>query len=109
MSSIAGQRWPTAAPAGQTAVVWKAEPDRIGVDMYDVVNQQVVSHHFDLDDSRQARVFRSRHRYIWPAELDLMARLAGFALESRHADWAGSPFTADSPSHVSVYRLPDRS
>lgn len=26
-------------------------------------------------------------------------------LESRHADWRGSPFTAESPAHVSVYRL----
>ena len=53
-----------------------------------------------------ARLFRSPHRYIWPAELDLMAQLAGFELESRHADWAGAEFTAESPSHVSVYRLP---
>ena len=44
------------------------------------------------------------HRYIWPAELDLMAQLAGFELESRHADWTGAEFTAESRSHVSVYR-----
>ena len=54
---------------------------------------------------REARLGRSPHRYIWPSELDLMARLAGFELESRHADWQGAEFTADSPSHVSVYRL----
>ena len=53
----------------------------------------------------RARIGRSPHRYIWPAELDLMAQLAGFELESRHADWSAAPFTADSPSHVSVYRL----
>jgi hypothetical protein len=51
-------------------------------------------------------VFRSPHRYAWPAELDLMGRLAGFSLESRHADWAGGEFTAASRSHVSVYRRP---
>jgi hypothetical protein len=50
-------------------------------------------------------VFRSPHRYIWPSELDLMARLAGFRLESRWADWTRSAFTAESTSHVSVYRL----
>ncbi len=50
-------------------------------------------------------MFRSPHRYVWPAELDLMAQLAGFDLEGRHADWAGAEFTADSRSHVSVYRL----
>lgn len=55
---------------------------------------------------RPVRVFRSPHRYIWPSELDLMAQLAGFELESRQADWAGAEFTAESPSHVSVYRLP---
>jgi len=50
-------------------------------------------------------IFRSPHRYIWPAELDLMAHIAGFTLESRHADWTATPFTADSTSHVSVYAL----
>jgi hypothetical protein len=48
---------------------------------------------------------RSPHRYIWPSELDLMGRLAGFELESRSADWQGNPFTEASTSHVSVYRL----
>lgn len=49
---------------------------------------------------------RSPHRYIWPAELDLMGELAGFQLESRHADWSGAPFTAQSRSQLPVYRLP---
>ena len=48
---------------------------------------------------------RPPHRFIWPSELDLMAQLAGFKLECRWADWDGSEFTADSRSHVSVYRL----
>jgi SAM-dependent methyltransferase len=93
-------------PPGQQAVVWQSEADYIGLDTYDVLRQQVVSHHFWFDDGRQARVFRSPHRYIWPAELDLMAQLAGFELESRQADWQGAEFTAESRSHVSVYRLP---
>ena len=93
-------------PPGQSATVIHNEPGYIGLDTYDVVGQQVVSHHFRFDDSKQAQLFRSPHRYIWPAELDLMAQLAGFELESRHADWAGAEFTADSRSHVSVYRLP---
>lgn len=75
-------------------------------DTYDVLRQQVVSHHLLFSDGRQAGLFRTPHRYIWPAELDLMAQLAGFELETRHADWVGSDFTAASPSHVSVYRLP---
>jgi SAM-dependent methyltransferase len=51
-------------------------------------------------------LFRSPHRYIWPAELDLIAQLAGFELETRHADWVNTEFTAESRSHVSVYRSP---
>jgi SAM-dependent methyltransferase len=93
-------------PPGQRAVVFGSEPGYIGLDTYDVLAQHVVSHHFSFDESRQARLFRSPHRYIWPAELDLMAQLAGFELETRQADWAGAEFTAESRSHVSVYRLP---
>lgn len=93
-------------PPGQQATVWLCEPGYIGLDTYDMLHQHVVSHHFRFDESRQAQLFRSPHRYIWPAELDLMAQLAGFELESRHADWAGSAFTAESRSHVSVYRIP---
>jgi SAM-dependent methyltransferase len=91
-------------PPGQQAVVFQAEPGYLGLDTYDLLHQRVVSHHFWLDDSNQARVFRSPHRYIWPGELDLMAQLAGFELETRHADWTGAEFTAESRAHVSVYR-----
>ncbi|MBE3015894.1 class I SAM-dependent methyltransferase [Microbispora sp. NEAU-D428] len=93
-------------PPGQEAVVWHREPGYIGLDTYDVLRQHIVSHHFTFDESGQARLFRSPHRYIWPAELDLMAQLAGFELETRHADWIGTEFTAESRSHVSVYRIP---
>jgi SAM-dependent methyltransferase len=93
-------------PPGQRAVVFGVESGYIGLDTYDPVQQRVVSHHFRFDDTRQARVLRSPHRYIWPAELDLMAQLAGFELETRHADWTGAEFIAESRSHVSVYRLP---
>jgi SAM-dependent methyltransferase len=96
-------------PPGQQATVWISEPGYIGLDTYDVLQQQVVSHHFRFGDGRQAQLFRSPHRYIWPAELDLMAQLGGFQLESRHADWSGSDFTAESRSQVSVYRLPTAS
>ena len=93
-------------PPGVQATVWHQEPGYIGLDTYDVLNQQVVSHHFRFGDDREARLSRSPHRYIWPTELDLMAQLAGLELEDRFADWDGSEFTADSRSHVSVYRLP---
>ncbi|MFF0306160.1 SAM-dependent methyltransferase [Streptosporangium sp. NPDC004379] len=93
-------------PPGRQAVVWNHRPGYIGLDTYDVLRQHVISHHFRFDESRQARLSRSPHRYIWPVELDLMAQLAGFESESRHADWSGTEFAAGSPSHVSVYRLP---
>jgi hypothetical protein len=92
-------------PPGQQATVFTVEPGYLGIDTYDVVAQILVSHHVRFGEGRQAEIFRSPHRYVWPGELDLMGRLAGFELESRHADWAGAPFTADSRSHVSVYRL----
>ncbi|KDQ71144.1 class I SAM-dependent methyltransferase [Streptomyces sp. NTK 937] len=93
-------------PPGQQGVVFGSAPGYIGLDTYDVLRQQVVSHHFgfDAEGGREASLFRSPHRYIWPAELDLMAELAGMTLEFRHADWTGAEFTAESRSHVSVYR-----
>lgn len=91
--------------SGQKAVVFESRPGYIGLDTYDTLNQRVVSHHFTFGDGPEAKLYRSSHRYIWPAELDVMAQLAGFELESRHADWVGSEFTADSRSHVSVYLL----
>jgi SAM-dependent methyltransferase len=93
-------------PPGKNAVVFHHSDGYIGLDTYDVVKQHLTSYHFRFGDSRQAYLSRSPHRYIWPAELDLMGQLAGFSLESRHAGWQGAEFTAESGSHVSVYRLP---
>ena len=93
-------------PPGSPAAVFATEPGYIGLDTYDVLDQRVVSHHFRFGRGREASHAISPHRYIWPAELDLMGRLAGLELEGRYADWDRSPFTADSRSHVSVYRLP---
>jgi SAM-dependent methyltransferase len=93
-------------PPGLQATVGHVEEGYILLDTYDVLHQHVVSHHFRFGEGRAARLTRSPHRYIWPSELDLMAQLAGFELETRHADWQGAEFTADSRSHVSVYRLP---
>ena len=94
---------------GHGGTVEVSEPGYLLVDTYDVLHQYVISHHVrfgpELSDGRDARIARTPHRYIWPSELDLMARLAGFELESRWADWDRSEFSADSRSHVSVYRL----
>ena len=93
-------------PPGAPAAVFGSQDGYIGLDTYEVLQQQVVSHHFRFGKGREATHGISPHRYIWPAELDLMGQLAGLTLEARYADWDRSAFTADSPSHVSVYRLP---
>lgn len=94
-------------PPGRTGSVSTAVPGYLAADIFDPVEQHGVSHHirFDPDGGSAAHIFRSPHRYIWPAELDLMARIAGFSLESRYGGWAGEPFTEGSSDHVSVYRL----
>lgn len=90
-------------PVGTTIVACDVSDDHVGVDAYDVVTQRLTSHHaFGRDGA--GRRFDSEHRYVWPAELDLMARLAGLSLEHRWADWDRSEFTAESRSHVSVWR-----
>lgn len=94
---------------GHGGTVEVSEPGYLLVDTYDTLAQHVISHHvtFDpaVDGSREAQIARTPHRYVWPAELDLMAQLAGFELEHRWAGFDRSEFTADSRSHVSVYRL----
>lgn len=94
-------------PPGQVAVPFDVSDDHLGFDTFDLVEQVLLSHHLtrDGDDGRYRRDV-SRHRYAWPAELDLMARLAGLEPERRVADWDGTPFTQDSPKHVSVWLKP---
>ena len=93
-------------PPGQTAVPFHVDDGYLGVDTYDVVTQQATSHHWTREPDGTLRRAEHRFRYVWPSELDLMARLAGLVPEHRWAGWDGSPFTADSESHVSVWRRP---
>jgi len=91
-------------PVGERFHVFARTENYLGVDEYDVVTQQLWSHHYDFtgDEGHRSSI---PFRYVWPSELDLMARLAGMTLVHRWADWDRSPFTADSTSHVSVWRL----
>jgi hypothetical protein len=87
-------------PAGERFYPFEVSEENLGFDEYDVVNQGLVSHHFWPEDGvwrRSAVPFR----YVWPAELDLMARLAGMRLRERWKDWDRSPFTSESRKHVS--------
>ena len=89
-------------PPGETARVFHIAEDRWGIDEYDVARQGLVSHHFETVDGRLER-FSAPFRYVWPAELDLMAQLAGMDLRERWSDWERAPFTGDSRGHVSVW------
>ncbi|MFD4790525.1 class I SAM-dependent DNA methyltransferase [Streptomyces sp. NPDC058459] len=94
-------------PPTQLAVPFDMSAGHIGLDTFDLADQILVSHHLtrDGEDGRYRRS-ASRHRYAWPAELDLMARIAGLRLERRVADWTGTPFTDASTNHISVWRKP---
>jgi SAM-dependent methyltransferase len=89
-------------PLGQTVLPWRADPEGMSYYVYDVVTQRLSGRHYEFEDGR-VRVNPIEMRYAWPAELDLMARLAGMRLEDRWAGWNGEPFTGLSPAHVSVY------
>ena len=85
--------------------VFDVSDTHVGVDELDFATQRLVSHHFSLVDGEWRR-FSVPFRSVSPAELDLMARLAGLTLRERWADWDRSPFTAESTKHVSVWEKP---
>jgi SAM-dependent methyltransferase len=89
-------------PPGETMCVFHASPTHWGVDEYDVANQGLISHHFNLVDGR-FELLSMPFRYAWPAELDLMAQLAGLRLRERWSGWKREPFTSESTKHVSVW------
>ena len=93
-------------PPGQLAAPFDVSEGHLGFDTYDLVTQQCTSHHYQRLAGGEVTYSAGNHRYIWPSECDLMARLAGLELEDRYADWRGSPFTSDSEGHVSVWRKP---
>jgi SAM-dependent methyltransferase len=89
-------------PAGETVRPFTVTPSRLGFDEYDVVSQGLISHHYwVVDDTFEA--LSIPFRYVWPSELDLMARIAGMRLRERWSGWKREPFTSDSTKHVSVW------
>jgi hypothetical protein len=89
-------------PPGETVRAFTVTPTHLGFDEYDVASQGLISHHYWVVDGL-LEVFSAPFRYVWPSELDLMARLAGMTLRERWSDWTGTPFTSDSTAHVSVW------
>ena len=92
-------------PVGETQMAFDRSDSHWGVDDIDVTTQRCTSHHIWIDEEGMRR-FSLPFRYVWPSELDLMARIAGLQLEHRWADWDRSPFTKESGSHISVWRKP---
>lgn len=89
-------------PPGETLRAFHLSETRWGIDEYDAATQGLTSHHFEIVDGRLERL-SIPFRYAWPAELDLMAELAGMGLRERWAGWKREPFTSESRMHVSVW------
>jgi SAM-dependent methyltransferase len=89
-------------PPGETVRAFHLSATRLGFDEYDVASQGLTSHHYAVVDGK-LEVVSMPFRYVWPSELDLMARLAGMTLRERWNGWKHEPFTSDSTSHVSVW------
>ena len=87
---------------GETDIVFHRDAEHVGVDELDVVTQRMVSHHYNRVGDHYELV-SVPFRYVWPSELDLMARIAGMRLRDRWAGWNREAFTAQSRSHVSVW------
>lgn len=92
-------------PPGETFYVFDWGETHWGIEEYDVANQGSISHHFRVVDGK-IELRSIPFRYVWPAELDLMAQLAGMELRERWATWKREPFTSDSRKHVSVWEKP---
>ncbi len=91
-------------PPDTRAMVTQAAPGYFCVDSLDTAAQQVTSHHIRFGEGREARIFRSRHRYILPPEMDRMAGEVGMMLQVRYADWNRTPFYEGAPSQIAVYQ-----
>ncbi|MCM1976192.1 MULTISPECIES: class I SAM-dependent methyltransferase [Streptomyces] len=94
-------------PPGQSAVPFRITPTQWAFDTYDPATQAMSSHYVTVVDGR-AEHTSIPFRYVWPAELDLMARIAGLRLRDRWEDWHRAPFTGESTKHVSVWEKPAR-
>jgi SAM-dependent methyltransferase len=92
-------------PPGETVRPFDVSPDHLGFDEYDIASQGLISHHYSLVDGVWEAA-STPFRYVWPAELDLMARLAGMRLRERWSGWKHEPFTSESRTHVSVWERP---
>jgi SAM-dependent methyltransferase len=89
-------------PPGQDTLLWRVSPGRWAFDVYDTATQAMSSNYIEITGGR-GEYTSIPFRYVWPAELDLMAQLAGLRLRARWGGWRREPFTSDSRQHVSVW------
>ncbi|WP_147107177.1 class I SAM-dependent methyltransferase [Tateyamaria sp. syn59] len=92
-------------PFGECKRAFAADDDHFGMDVFDVAQQTYSSRHVWMTKTG-TDTLTVQFRYAWPAEMDLMARIAGLTLEHRWSDWSRSPFTRTSRSHISVWQKP---
>ena len=90
-------------PPGETIRPFTVTPSHLGFEEYDVARQIAFSHHYFIIDG-QLHFFSAPFRYVWPSELDLMARLAGMTLRQRWSSWHREPFTSESREHISAWQ-----
>jgi len=92
-------------PPGETVRPFRVSDHALGFDTYDVATQGLISHHYRVHDG-ELEAHSMPFRYVWPSELDLMARLAGMTLRERWGGWKREPFTSESAAHVSIWQKP---
>jgi SAM-dependent methyltransferase len=92
-------------PFGETKRAFACSPDHWGIDVFDFATQRYSSNHIWIEGASHNQL-AIPFRYTWPAELDLMAKIAGLELEFRWSDWRRAPFTGVSEKHISVWRKP---
>lgn len=93
-------------PFGERIRPFHVGETHLGFDEYEVAGQGMISHHFFTEGDGRWERKSVPFRYVWPAELDLMARLGGLRLRERWTGWTREPFTATSTRHVSVWEKP---
>ena len=93
-------------PFAETVRPFAVTETHLGFDEYDVADQGLVSHHYNRTDGETFARWSIPFRYVWPSELDLMARLAGMRRRERWSGWSGEPFTSTSEKLVGVWEKP---
>ncbi len=93
-------------PPGELGRIFTRDDNHIGYETFDDVEGQMSwSHHWMDVDGKLIR-HSEPYRYVWPAELDLMAELAGLRLQHRWSGWDQAPFTSESGNQIAVFEKP---